>query len=260
MVGRLTTDESRLHLATFGINSLDGVIAAIHQPNYIPWLGYFFKIAHSHKFVFLDIVAYPSGGSFVNRNYIKTSGGPAWLTIPAITGGRYGQPINEVKTDWRSRWATKHIATLRSNYIRSPYFKEILALLEPHYASVNEGTFLAEFNIELIRSIASYLGICSQFTRASDLNVAGHKNGLNLDICRVVNARTYLSGTGASKSFQEDARFEEAGITLVYSPFSQQSYPQRFGEFVGNLSIVDVLMNCGNVGTRQLLGIEPNQG
>jgi len=255
----MTTDESRQHLATFGVTSLDGVIAAIHQPNYIPWLGYFFKIAHAHRFVFLDIVAYPSGGSFVNRNFIKTAGGPAWLTIPVITGGRFGQLISEVTTDYRSRWATKHVATLRSNYIKAPYFKEILALLEPHYGVVTERTSLAEFNIELIRSIVSYLGIGSQLIRASDLNVSGHKTDLNLDICRVVGAKTYISGTGA-KSFQEDSRFAGAGIALVYASFSQQNYPQRFGDFVGNLSIVDVLMNCGRLGTRQLLGIEPNQG
>jgi hypothetical protein len=255
MVDRLTPDVSRPVSGDFGINSRDGVITAIHQPNYIPWLGYFFKIAHADKFVFLDIVAYPSGGSFVNRNYIKTSGGPAWLTIPVITSGRFGQLISEVTTDCRNRWATRHITTLRSNYARAPYFKEIMALLEPHYAIVTERTSLAGFNIELIRSIASYLGINSQFMRACDLNVSGYKTDLNLDICRAVVTKTYISGTGA-KSFQEDAKFEEAGIALVYSSFSQRSYPQLFGEFVGNLSIVDVLMNCGRLGTRRLLGIE----
>jgi hypothetical protein len=68
-----------------------------------------------------------------------------------------------------------------------------------------------------------------------------------------------MAGAGA-KLYQEDAKFEEAGITTVYSPFLQQSYPQLFGEFVGNLSIVDALMNCGRLGTRRLLGIGSNHG
>lgn len=259
MVGRLTIDESRQHLPLTGIKVNNGVIAAIHQPNYIPWLGYFFKIAYATTFVFLDITAYSPSGSFVNRNSIKTPTGPAWLTIPVLTTGRFGQRISEVKTDCRGRWALRHMSTLRGNYSRAPYFKEIIALLEPHYAVVTENTSLAAFNIGLIRSTAAYLGIGAQFIRASDLDVSGRKTDLLLEICREVRAKTYLAGAGA-KCYQEDAKFEAAGIATLYSPFSQHSYPQRFGEFVGNLSIVDVLMNCGRDGTRQLLGIEPNQG
>ena len=233
----------------------DGAVVAIHQPNYIPWLGYFFKIAHADKFVFLDVVAYPYG-SFVNRNYIKTPNGPAWLTIPILKSGRSGQLIGEVETHNIHQWADRHLATLRSNYGRAPHFKETLALLEPHYRiNTDNRRSLAEFNIGVICSIAAYLGVGAQFMRASELSVSGHKTDLILDICRTIGARTYLAGTGA-KSYQEDEKFEDAGIAPVYSPFLQQSYPQLFGEFAGNLSVVDVLMNCGYLGTRRLLGME----
>lgn len=228
---------------------------AIHQPNYIPWLGYFFKIAHSDKFVFLDIVAY-SCGSFVNRNSIKTPNGPAWLTIPVLKSGRFGQLISEVESSNIQPWAGRHLATLQSNYRRAPYYRETLALLEPHYrAATDKRKSLSDFNIEVICSIANHLRINAQFIRASDLNVSGHKTELLLDICRVVGATAYLAGTGG-KSYQEDGKFEHAEITPLVSSFSQQSYPQLFGGFVGNLSIVDVLMNCGYLGTRRLLGVE----
>jgi hypothetical protein len=242
------------------LNAAAGTIAAIHQPNYIPWLGYFFKIAHADKFVFLDNVVYPDTG-FVNRNSIKTPSGPAWLTIPVIRKGRRGQLIGEVETDNTHRWAERHLATLRCNYGRAPYFKETLALLEPHYRviAVNR-RYLAEFNIGVIRSIATYLGFSAQFMRASELSVSGHKTDLILDICRAVGARTYLAGTGWAKSYQEDEKLEDAGIAPVYSSFSQRGYPQLFGEFLENLSIVDALMNCGCLETRRLLGIESGQG
>jgi WbqC-like protein family len=228
---------------------------AIHQPNYIPWLGYFFKIAHSDKFVFLDIVTY-SCGSFVNRNSIKTPNGPAWLTIPVLKSGRFGQLIGEAESSNIQPWAGRHLATLQSNYGRAPYFRETLALLEPHYcAATDKKKSLSAFNIEVICSIANHLRINTQFICASDLNVSGHKTELLLDICRVVGATAYLAGTGG-KCYQENEKFEHAGITPLLSSFSQQSYPQLFGEFVGNLSIVDVLMNCGYLGTRRLLGIE----
>jgi hypothetical protein len=254
MVGTSATVRLRQHL---DVTALAGPIAAIHQPNYIPWLGYFFKIAHADKFVFLDNVVYPDS-SFVNRNSIKTPNGPVWLTIPVIRSGRCGQLIGEVETDHVQRWAGRHLATLRCNYGRAPYFKEILALLEPRYRVVaSDRRFLTEFNIGVISSIATYLRLSAEFIRASELSVSGHKTNLILDICRAIGARTYLAGTGA-KSYQEDAKFEGARITPVYSPFSQREYPQLFGEFAGNLSVVDVLMNCGYLGTRRLLGIEPD--
>jgi WbqC-like protein family len=259
VVNELATGEARMRAAICDMNVVVGTTVAIHQPNYIPWLGYFFKIAHANKFVFLDMVVYP-GGSLVNRNSIKTSHGPAWLTIPVLKNGRSGQLIGEVETDNTKGWAHRHLATLRSNYGRAPHFKEIFALLEPHYhAATRNRSSLAAFNIGVICSIVTYLGVSTQFIRASELNVSGQKTDLLVDICRGIGASSYLAGTGA-KSYQEDAKFEENGITPVYSPFSQQSYPQLFGEFVANMSVVDVLMNCGYSGTRRLLGIESEHG
>jgi len=232
-------------------------VVSIHQPNYIPWLGYFFKIAHSDKFVLLDSVIYPKS-SFVNRNAIKTNNGSSLLTVPVRTSGRYCQLINEVQTADNDPWAYRHLATLQCNYAKARYFAEIIALLRPHYeeASGNERS-LASFNIGLIRAIAGYLNLSTQFVRASDMGqVPGHKTELIRDICLALDATAYLAGTGA-KSYQEDAILEEVGITAMYSTFSSPTYQQQFGEFVPNLSIIDVLMNCGALETRRLLGIEP---
>jgi hypothetical protein len=258
MVNKPIAEESG-PLSTVGSTcAVESTIAAIHQPNYIPWLGYFFKIAHSDKFVFADMVAY-SGSSYVNRNLIKTPFGPAWMTIPARKSGRSGQLINEVETDNVHKWVPRHLATLRSNYGKARYFKETFALLEPHYSAITGSvSSLAAFNIGIIRSIATYLRLNTQFLNASELNVSGHKTGLLVEICRAVGASTYLAGIGG-RAYQEDAEFEAAGITPVYSSFSQRNYPQLFGEFVVNLSAIDVLMNCGYLGTRRLLDIGPGR-
>src|SRR6266576_4512006 len=98
MVDETAPDGSRGPVAICDKNRVVCTTVAIHQPNYIPWLGYFFKIAHANKFVFLDRVVYP-GGSLVNRNSIKTAQGPALLTIPVLTSGRSGQLIGDVETD-----------------------------------------------------------------------------------------------------------------------------------------------------------------
>lgn len=256
--GTATQGPDRMR-ETDAMNRKEGKTVAIHQPNYIPWLGYFFKIAHADEFVFLDMVEY-SAGSLVNRNSIKTPKGAQWLTIPVLKSGRSGQTIEDVETNNVQHWASRHLATLRTNYGRAPHFKEIYALLEPHYNVVTgSSSNLAAFNIGVTCSIATYLGLGTQFLHASELKVSGQKTALLLEICLAIGANTYLAGTG-SKAYQEDARFEDAGITPVYSPFSQQSYPQLFGEFVSNLSVVDVLMNCGYLGTRRLLGMESRLG
>src|SRR5437588_12468547 len=104
MVTESIANESCRSSTIWEADEAAGTSAAIHQPNYIPWLGYFFKIAHADKFVFLDNVVYPDT-SFVNRNSIKTPSGPAWLTIPVIRKGRRGQLIGEVETDNTDRWA-----------------------------------------------------------------------------------------------------------------------------------------------------------
>jgi len=227
------------------------MIVAIHQPNYIPWLGYFFKIAHVDRFVFLDMVQYPDR-SFVNRNSIKTPNGTALLTIPVLRTGRSGQLINQVETDNVKRWAQRHMKTMESNYGRAPYFAEVSALLEPHYLLRGERSNLSEFNMGLIRAIAEYLEIPTSIICASELSPSGARNDRNLDICRILGATAYLAGLGA-KNYQEDEEFTRAGIEPLYSLFQQQNYPQLFGGFIPKLSIVDVLMNCGSKGTRRLL-------
>jgi hypothetical protein len=231
------------------------MVVSIHQPNYIPWLGYFFKIAHADKFVFLDSVIYPKS-SYVNRNSIKTQKGPALLTVPVRTSGKYYQLIEEVQTVENDPWAYRHLATLQCNYAKARYFSEIFELLRPHYEAARHATSLAGFNIGLILTIADYLGLKTQFVRASDLGrISGQKTDLIREICLALSATSYLAGTGA-RSYQEDAKLEEAKISPLYSTFSYPTYPQQFGEFIPNLSIVDVLMNCGARETRRLLGLE----
>lgn len=258
MVGKSATIGSQQDSAISSGRAVVGETAAIHQPNYIPWLGYFFKIANVDKFIFLDTVAY-SRGSFTNRNLIKTRTGPLWLTIPVLTSGRFGQSIAEVSTDNALGWARRHITTLRNSYAKAPYFNEIFYLLEPCYGIGAEQISLADFNIGIITTIAAYLGLNTQFIRASELDVSGCRTNLIIDICHVIGATTYLAGTGG-RSYQSDAEFECAGITSLYSSFSQPTYPQLFGQFIENLSIVDALMNCGCLGTRRLLDPSYSQG
>jgi hypothetical protein len=82
----------------------DKIIVAIHQPQYLPWLGYFDKIDKADKFVFLDTVQFKKN-EWQNRNKIRTVHGCQWLTVPTLY--RFPERICEVKINNSVRWQHK---------------------------------------------------------------------------------------------------------------------------------------------------------
>jgi len=223
---------------------MNNISVAIHQPNYIPWIGYFYKLAQVDKFVFLDTVQYPRGSSFSNRNQIKTSNGVKYLSIPvSIPSGRKGKvTFNEVQfadTVWRS----KHLKMLKFNYSRSPYFTEIFPIMESVLTS--EMTFTDQ-NIALISKISDYLKINTNIYKLSEiLKDFGNKTDLIIDICKKLEADIYYSGTGGGKDYNDEELLKSNNISLKYSDFKHPVYPQLWGEFISRLSIIDLLFNCG---------------
>lgn len=226
------------------------MIVAIHQPNYLPWLGYFYKIAWSEVFVFLDNVQY-SKNSIINRNKIKTPQGAAWLTVGVLTKGRLGQVIKEVDINNDTSWYRTHEKSISQNYSKAPYFRNYQELFEDVYRRRWEK--LIHLNEALIKLNCDLLGIkATKFLRASELNVSGQSTELLISICKAIGADTYLSGFGGKK-YMDDKAFEEAGISLSYYDFEHPTYNQLWGEFIPNLSIIDLLFNEGEKSLEILL-------
>lgn len=216
------------------------MVVAIHQPNFLPWIGYFYKIKYCDVFVFLDNVQF-SKNSYQNRVKIKTPQGASWLTEPVIH--KFGQLTNETKLNNQENWIEKHLRTFEMNYKKAKYFNEIYSLLESVYHK-RKWEFLCEINIALIDTICNYLEIKKNFLLASDLNVSGSSTDLLIRIIKKVGGDTYLSGVGA-KNYQNEDAFKMNNIELIYSNFRHPIYPQLWGDFIPGLSIVDLLFNCG---------------
>lgn len=224
---------------------------AIHQPNYLPWLGYFYKIASCDMFVLLSNVQYAKN-SIINRSKIKTSQGASWLTIGVLTKGKPNQLISEVKINNNVLWRDTHWKSISQNYARAPHFDEYKEAFAGFYQRYWER--LAELNEELIRSICQMLGIeNTKFIKASDINVSGSGTELLINICKEVGANTYLSGFGGAKYMDED-KFRDAGIELRYYDFKHPVYHQLWGDFIPNLSVIDLLFNEGDKSLQILKG------
>ncbi len=216
------------------------MIAAVHQPQYIPWLGYIDKIDKADVFCFLDNVQYKKN-DWQNRNRIKTATGWQWLSLPVSY--RFPQRIREVEINNSVNWRRKHLQALITNYRKSPFFDQTIAAFQQLYST--DWQQLSNLNIESVKRFLALLGMGSKkIVMASELSDSDDPNDRLIDICRALGCDTYLAGDGGA-SYMDLARFEKRGISVVFQKFNHPTYPQLFGDFISHLSIVDLLFNCG---------------
>ena len=216
-------------------------VAAIHQPQYLPYLGFFHKLAHADVFIALDNVQFQKNG-LQNRNKIKTPQGWQWLTVPV--SHTHDTKINEVTLS-DGKWARKHWGSLKASYGRAPHFARVAEALHPMFEAT--WTHLAPLNNKLAAVACDLLGIKAPHILASTLQAEGESSALLISLCKAVGADAYLSGPGG-RGYMDEEMFERANIKLLWQDFTPPTYPQLFPEagFVSNLSIVDALFHCGD--------------
>ena len=218
------------------------MIVGIHQPNYVPGVSYFSKILRSNVFIFLDSVEYSKGG-WTSRNRIKSPQGDLMLSVPVRTKGRLHQKISDVQIVSDAEWGKKHLRSLCQNYNRAPHFREFFPIFEEVYSQ--EWHFLAELNMHIIRRICAALGIEGKFLLSSEIDDENHsKTDRLICLTKTVGGDTYLCGQGGRKYIQRE-QFRNHNLDLLFMVFSPVHYTQQFGDFVPNLSIVDLLFNVG---------------
>jgi hypothetical protein len=216
---------------------------AIHQPQYLPWLGYLAKWAAADLFVFLDTVQYAKNG-WQNRNRIKARAGAQWLTVPVHA--RLGVPIHQVTIDTTQPWRRRHLAAIRHAYATAPRFADHEAALEDLYACPPAS--LVPLAVASATWLARSVGITTPTVRASELGVdATDPTARLLDLCRAVKADTYLSGPDGLR-YMDRARFAEAGIEVLVQRYEHPVYEQLHGPFVSNLSALDLVVMHGRAG------------
>jgi hypothetical protein len=232
------------------------VLIAAHQPLYLPWLGFFAKMAEADVFVLMDDLQYEAQ-NFQNRNKVKVNNGPLWLTVPLKRGPQQERicdkriaPPTSPKEDWRQRT----IATLQKHYGPAAGYAAYAKAIEEVLSTPWER--LVDLNVRLIRTMMEWLGVDRPLLFSSDLRLEGFKTDRILDLCRKTGATEYLSGSGGSRSYLDVPRLEAAGITVRWQTFSHPRYPQRYEQlgFLSGLSALDLLLNCGTSSERWFRG------
>ena len=224
------------------------MIVAIHQPEYLPWLGFFKKMMNVELFVFLDDVQFRKKG-WQNRNRIRINDGTTLLSIPVHT---HSYPkINEVTIDNEKNWSIRHKKSILYNYARAPYFDEIKDFVESIFEKKFQ--YLVDLNTEIIKFIMNELEIKSKIVFSSELEISKKGSGRVLDICKAVGADHYITGTFWAESNLRVEEFKKSNIDIEFQKFQHPIYKQIHGEFIPEMSIIDLLFNEGRKEAKKIL-------
>lgn len=220
-------------------------ILSAHQPAYLPWLGYFDKIKKSDVFVYLDDVQFETN-SFINRNQIKTPQGLQWLTVPVHTSKHLSKTVSQTMIS-NEEWKRKHLKAIELNYKRAPFFEIYYPVIVDSInladtKSISDVCWSMMYLWQVILSLWN-----TQIVRSSSLGLEDLPKSLKLvEMCKKLNSNVYLSGING-KNYIDEEIFRKEGIKVLYQNYFYVEYPQLWGNFVPNLSIIDFLMNVGNV-------------
>ncbi|MCJ7630860.1 WbqC family protein [Candidatus Bathyarchaeota archaeon] len=225
------------------------MILAAHQPNHLPYLGFFNKMMLSDILILTDIHQFEKH-DFQNRNRIRTKDGWEWMTVPVFTKDRSTQNIIEVIIDNKTKWAKTHWHKLLNNYGRAPFFKYYAPFFEKLYSQQWES--LAELNKTLIFYIIKELGINTKIELSSNFRTPGQRTDFLINLTLKFGADTYLSGPGG-KGYLEEQKFADNGIKLVYQEYQPIPYRQCFEPFIPNMAVIDAMFNHGNDQSREII-------
>lgn len=216
------------------------MIISVHQPQYMPWLGYFAKMVTADHFILLDTVQYKKN-EWQNRNRIKSAARWQWLTVPVAFN--FPETINQVRIINSQDWQRTHRQSMITNYRRAPYFEQIMTWIDPLFSKRWET--LAELNIFLVKSLARFLGITTPIHIASELGTFPESPDERLiNLVKHFSGNKYLAGSGG-QGYMDLNKWHTANIDVEFQDYCHPTYTQLFGPFESNLSIVDLIFNCG---------------
>lgn len=218
------------------------MIISANQPYFAPYPGFFYKARMSDYFVILDDVQFPRKTTWITRNRFKNDQGTLWMTIPVNKKGLGLQKISEVMICHAGNWKKKHRRSFKTAYAHAPYLKDHLEIME-RVLSLQYDRIL-DLNLEIIDYVMDFLKIETQMVRMSELGISGKGAQLIIEICKTMGATQFLVQSSAL-AYYDSVQFEAEGIELVSFKKPEYIYPQMWGDFIANLSVLDMMFTCG---------------
>ncbi len=226
------------------------MICTVHQPNYLPYLGFFEKANNSDIFILYDTTQFKKN-DWQNRNKICTPKGWDWITIPVIH--EFGLAINETRISIPEKSLIKNWRALQTNYGRAPHFKKYSSSLEEIY----NGSYssIGDLSSVLIIKISEYLGLKTQYIKSSELDKIESKSTQALiDLCRQVKADTYIAGAEGINYMDMDL-WNSTSLKIIFQKYTHPVYSQFNNQnFQSHMCILDLLFNYGDKSLNILLG------
>jgi len=232
---------------------------AIHQPHFLPWLGYLHRMAQADLFVLLDHVQFERR-NYQNRTLFRMNGEARWLTVPVVQRSRDERIVDKEvdnRIDGAKWWSPNHFTTLRHAYRDARFFHtyaaEFKRLFDTRWDKLVD---LNQAGLDLLREV---FGIRTPLVRSSEFAVEGARMELILNVCRAVGADTLIAGMGGSRGYLDADAFARAGVRIEYHDFKHPQYPQggrgasEAVPFIKGLSAIDMLFNCGPQASSLLL-------
>lgn len=218
------------------------MIVSIHQPNYMPWVGFFEKIYLSDIFIYFDNIQMPKNKSFVSRNKIFFNKKSVWLTVPINKKGI--QSINKVKIV-DNFWKKKHLNTIYHAYSKKNYFYESFSQIKD--GLLKDNVYLADLNIQIIKEILKLLNIRNvKIIKASELSLQKQGAQSIFEILNLLNAKVYLSGSGSGSSkYINQEVLKKFNIQLRYCNTKLEKYYSFQSDKIEIVSILDLLFCIG---------------
>jgi hypothetical protein len=225
------------------------MIVGVHQPQYMPWLGYFDKIDRADIFVLLDTVQFKKN-EWQNRNRIKTANGSQWLTVPVMY--KFPQLITEVEVNNREKWRHRQKQAIITNYKKAPNW----TLLEDFFEEIltTEWRYISHLNIHVVKKLVEIIGIETPIYVASELGqFPEDPDDRLIALTKYFDADVYLAGSGG-KEYMDFDKFNASGVKVMFQEYNHPVYEQLFGDFEPFMSVIDLIYNHGEKSLEILRG------
>ena len=227
------------------------MIVSTNQPYFAPYPGFFLKAHLSDCVVILDDVQFPRRTTWITRNRFKNDQGALWMTIPVLKKGLGFQKISDVRICYAENWPQKFQRSFDHAYARAPFLRDYVGAVKKALSA--EPEWLLDLNLEILQTLLDDLAIRTRVVLLSELGVGGKGTPLVIDICQALGADRFLVQSSA-RAYYDPAEFEQAGIELISFSKPRHVYPQLWGDFIENLSVLDMLFNCGPKARDIILG------